>query len=141
MKTIFVYGTLKKGFSRNSVLREQRYLGIAKTEPKYAMCAYGGFPALVDEKLAEKSNLVADKAVYGELYEVDDACLIELDIIEGVDHGLFERKDVALDEITLVGLPTSQLAWDSINKKTACAYFFSRKLNGAADCSPIWLPK
>lgn len=141
MKTIFVYGTLKRGFSRHSVLKDQKYLGIAKTEAKYAMCAYGGYPALVDDKLAEKSNLVADKAVFGELYEVDESCIVELDIIEGVEHGLFERKDVALDEITLVGLPISQAGWDSVTKKTASAYLFLRKLNGAADCSPIWLLK
>lgn len=138
---VWVYGTLKRGFSRSHALREQRYIGIAKTEPKYGMFGYGGFPALVDETMAAASGVVADKRIFGELYEVDDECIRELDKIEGTDKGLFERKEVSLAEITMTSLPTDEAVWIGLTRKVAQCYFFKRNLNGAGDCSPIWLQK
>jgi len=138
---VFVYGTLKRGFSRGNALREQRYIGIARTEPKYGMYGYGGFPALVDETLAEASGLDASKRIFGELYEVDDACVMELDKIEGTDRGLFERRDVALSEITMTSLPTDDAVWGGLTRKVAQGYFFKKKLTGAGDCGPLWVQK
>lgn len=135
---IFVYGTLKQGFSRHHYIKEQKYLGIARTEPKYAMFAYGGFPALVDEKLAALSNHTATNKIYGELYQVDDMCMRQLDIIEGTDEGLFERKNISLLDITLTGLPTNDGVWKKIAEKTAQAYFFKQNLKGAADRGTLW---
>lgn len=138
---VFLYGNLKRGFSRNSALREQRYIGIARTEAKYGMFGYGGYPALVDEALAEASGVVATNRIYGELYEVDDSSMQELDKIEKTDVGLFERRDIALGEITMTSLPTDAVVWGGITRKSAQAYFFKRNLNGAGDCGPIWLLK
>lgn len=138
---VFVYGTLKRGFSRSSALREQRYIGIARTEPKYGMFGYGGFPALVDETLAEASNVTAKNRIFGELYEVDDACMQELDKIEGTDRGLFERRDIALGEITMTTLPSDEAVWGGLTRKVAQAYFFKKKLAGAGDCGPLWVQK
>lgn len=138
---VFVYGTLKRGFSRSSALREQRYIGIARTEPKYGIFGYGGYPALVDEALAEVSGIVASKRIFGELYEVDDACMQELDKIEGTDKGLFERRDIALGEITMTSLPTDEAVWGGLTRKVAQAYFFKKKLTGAGDCGPLWVQK
>ena len=138
---IFVYGTLKRGFSRGSVLREQRYIGIARTEAKYGIFGYGGYPALVDDVLAEASGVVASNRIYGELYEVEDSCMQELDKIEKTDIGLFERRDIALSEITMTSLPTDAAVWGSITRKSAQTYFFKKNLNGAGDCGPIWLSK
>ena len=138
---IFVYGTLKRGFVRYSALREQRYIGIACTEPKYAMFGYGGFPALVDQTLAEASNVTAEKRIYGELFEVDDACVQELDKIEGTDRGLFERRDVALGPVTMTSLPSDEAVWNSLGRKVAQAYFFKKNVNGCADCGSLWVQK
>jgi len=138
---VFVYGTLKRGFSRSSALREQRYIGIARTEPKYGMFGYGGFPALVDETLAEASGITAKTRIFGELYEVDDACMQELDKIEGTDRGLFERRDIALGEITMTTLPSDEAVWGGLTRKVAQAYFFKKKLAGAGDCGPLWVQK
>lgn len=138
---IFAYGTLKRGFSRSSALRDQRYIGIAKTEDIYGMFRYGGFPALIDKTLAEVSGVTANNRIFGELYEVDDSCIQDLDKIEGVDKGFFERRDVSLGEITMTSLPTDEAVWGSITRKTAKTYFFKQKLTGAGDCGPIWLQK
>lgn len=138
---VFLYGTSKRGFSRNGALREQRYIGIARTEPKYGIFGYGGFPALVDDALAEVSEVVAGKRVFGELYEVDDACVQELDKVEGTDRGLFERRDISLGEITMTSLPSDEAVWNSLTRKVAQAYFFKKKLAGAGDCGPVWLQK
>lgn len=138
---VFVYGTLKRGFSRNHALREERYIGIARTTPTYGMYGYGGYPALVDQPLAEASGVEAGKRIFGELYEVDDACLIELDKIEGTDRGLFERRDITLDEVTMTALPTDATVWFNLARKTAQAYFFKKTVTGAADCGPLWVQK
>lgn len=141
MQLIWVYGSLKRGFTRHSILSDQRYIGIARTTPHYAIFGYGGFPALVDETLAETSGVTAKNHIFGELYEVDDVCMMELDRIEGVDRGLFSRKEIILESITMVGLPVSEDVWKSIAAKKAQAYFFKLKLNGAADCGPLWTQK
>jgi gamma-glutamylaminecyclotransferase len=142
MHLIFAYGSLKRGFARNHLLRDQRYIGIARTKPIYTMYGYGGFPALVDDKLAEASSLpAANKYVYGELYEVDDACIQELDKIEGTDRGFFERHEVALGEITMTSLPFSEDAWGCLTRKVAQTYFFQKKLTGAGDCGSVWFSK
>ena len=139
---VFVYGTLKRGFSRNNALQNQRYLGIARTEPKYAMYGYGGYPALIDNKLAELSDIIIQpKSIFGELYEVDDICIRELDEIEGTDAGLFERKEIHLSDVTLSALPTNESVWIGFTKKTAQAYFFKRSLRGAGDCGQVWFHK
>ena len=141
MHLMFIYGTLKRGFVRNHALRNQRYIWIARTEPKYAMFGYGGFPALVDETLAEASNVTATKRIFGELYEVDDTCIQELDKIEGTDRGLFERREIALGEVTMTTLPSDEAVWNSLGRKVAMSYFFKKNVNGCADCGALWVQK
>lgn len=138
---IFAYGSLKRGFNRSYALRDQRYIGIACTEPKYAIFEFGGFPALVDENLAKLSEVQAVNKIYGELYEVDDTCIVQLDKIEGIDIGLFERKNVSLGSITMSCLPTNSSVWVNLGEKTAQSYFFKRNLNGAANCGSLWCQK
>jgi gamma-glutamylcyclotransferase (GGCT)/AIG2-like uncharacterized protein YtfP len=105
------------------------------------MFGYGGYPALVDETLAEVSGITAKTRIFGELYEVDDACMQELDKIEGTDRGLFERRDIALGEITMTTLPSDEAVWGGLTRKVAQAYFFKKKLAGAGDCGPLWVQK
>lgn len=132
---VFVYGTLKNGHQRFSALRGERYIGIARTEPKYAMYQYGSYPALV-----ESSEQHPAQKIYGELYEVSNACMEELDQIEGVSHGLFHRKQIQLETVTLSNLPVEEQTWNHIANKTATAYLFSdqQKLQGARNCGQIW---
>ena len=73
---IFVYGTLKKGFSNHFYLENSRYLGIGKTIPKYQMYPSKNylFPFLL--KSEPNNNIV------GEIYEINEKTLIELNALE-----------------------------------------------------------
>jgi gamma-glutamylaminecyclotransferase len=135
---LFVYGTLKKGFSRHSALQDQRYLGTARTQPKYAIYHHGGYPAMVDEHLASQSEVLAQNSIYGELYEAGDETLVALDKIEGVDYNLFKRRTIDLDEISLLLLPISNATWEMVESKTAHSYLFQKNLKGCADCGNYW---
>jgi gamma-glutamylcyclotransferase (GGCT)/AIG2-like uncharacterized protein YtfP len=88
-KTIlFAYGSLKRGGRGNRWLFGQRFLGEAVTEPKYRLYDLGTYPALVKD---DRTGL----AVTGELWEVDDRCLAELDDYEYAGE-LYVRERVAI---------------------------------------------
>ena len=135
---LFVYGTLKIGFTRNYALHGQTYLGTAKTKPEYSMHATGGYPALINKKLAEQNNIKADKSVYGEIWEVDDDCLVRLDKIEGVEVTLFERSTINIEEFTLSRLPIDKTVWNDVQENRAHAYLYKQPINGAACCGSFW---
>lgn len=86
--TLFVYGTLKRGYCRDHFLVGQRFLGAARTVPSYRMFDCGEYPGLteVDHGLS----------IEGELWEIDEACLAALDREECLDVGLFRRGTVLL---------------------------------------------
>lgn len=88
MHRVFVYGTLKRGFCRHRALSTQNFLGAATTVPSYRLFDLGSYPGLVQDN--------DGASIKGELYEVDDLCLAELDAIEGVDQGLYGRESVEL---------------------------------------------
>ena len=86
---IFVYGSLKKGKSRNCFLEKQVFVKEISTKPIYRLYNLGMFPAMVED--------VNGISIKGELWEVDDECLKFLDLIEA--HPLlFHRKRVDLNE-------------------------------------------
>lgn len=71
-KTIFVYGTLLKGLSRNSVLKDSEFLGLAYCQG--TLINLGSFPGLI----------TGEDNVIGELYKLSDNKILEiLDQIEG----------------------------------------------------------
>lgn len=89
MTTVFVYGTLKRGGSNHLFLAGQKFLGEARTVPGFTLYSLGDYPGVV--------RAPGDTAgVTGELWSVDDACLVELDRLEGLDERLYERIDVLL---------------------------------------------
>jgi len=89
MTCVFVYGTLKRGGTNHAYLARQRFLGKARTAPGFALFSLGDYPGMV--------HMPGDTAgVTGELWMVDDTCLAELDRLEGVDEGLYERSDIPL---------------------------------------------
>src|SRR5689334_8617863 len=92
MTTLFIYGTLKRGGSNHAFLAGQHFLGPARTVPGFALYSLGDYPGMV--------RAPGDTAgVTGELWVVDDACLAELDRLEGLDEGLYERVEVRLSPI------------------------------------------
>lgn len=85
---LFAYGTLKRGGRGNRWLAGQRYVGEAVTEPTYRLYDLGTYPGLVKDGSA-------GLAVKGELWEVDEACLAELDDYEYAPE-LYTREPVAV---------------------------------------------
>ena len=86
MYTVFVYGTLKKGFGNNILLENSLYLGTGKVINYALKYSHGdnGFPVM----FKRKNNIV-----YGELYAVDNYVLSSLDDLEG-EGTLYHRKKV-----------------------------------------------
>ena len=115
---LFVYGTLKRGDVRAPLLAGQTLLGTACTQPRYRLFNTGDYPALVE---APPLGL-AGMSIQGELWQVDGACLQRLDIEEGVDERLYERR-----EIQLADHPTP-----------AQSYYYLRSVQGLADCGASW---
>jgi gamma-glutamylcyclotransferase (GGCT)/AIG2-like uncharacterized protein YtfP len=85
---LFVYGTLKRGGVRNGVIAAQKYLGEARTVPRYALVDLGSYPGLVHAKDGHH--------VHGELFEVDSALIDTLDAVEGAP-ALFAMEDIELE--------------------------------------------
>jgi gamma-glutamylaminecyclotransferase len=89
MTVLFVYGTLKRGGSNHAFLSGQRFIGAARTAPGFVLYSLGDYPGMV--------RAPGDtRGVTGELWAVDDGCLAEIDRLEGLDDGLYERIDITL---------------------------------------------
>ena len=82
---LFVYGSLMRGFQHHGVLGGAKYLGKAKTEPRWELLDLGRFPAVV----------AGTHRVQGEVYVVDDERLAGLDRLEGCPH-FYRRVRVSL---------------------------------------------
>ncbi|KAF0814336.1 Gamma-glutamylcyclotransferase family protein YtfP [Andreprevotia sp. IGB-42] len=72
-RQVFVYGTLKRGYSNHHWLEGAHFLGHAHTTARYALYAVS-YPFLSDD--------LALYPVEGELYAVSDAGLLRLDVLE-----------------------------------------------------------
>jgi gamma-glutamylcyclotransferase (GGCT)/AIG2-like uncharacterized protein YtfP len=88
MSQLFVYGSLKRGLANHSELRDARYLRETRTRPAYRLVQLFEYPALDRGELA----------VEGELYQVSDARLLELDAFE--EPHLYRRSEVELEDGT-----------------------------------------
>jgi len=86
---VFVYGTLKRGCSNHREMAGQIFVALARTQPGFRLFDVGGYPGLVPWP-GDKNG------VEGEIWAVDDAALARLDVFEGVDQGLYERKPIPL---------------------------------------------
>lgn len=115
---LFVYGTLKRGDVRAPLLAGQMFLKNAETTPLYRLFNVGTYPAMVEAEPLGMQGL----AIQGELWHVDEACLERLDIEEGIDEALYERK--------LIKLADGQQAW---------SYLFLHPVDGLADCGDRWV--
>ena len=85
-KLVFVYGSLRKGFGLNPVLKSSSYVETVKTKPKYTMYSLGAFPCIVKG---------GDTAIVGELYNISPETERRLDMIEGVPQ-LYRKGKVEI---------------------------------------------
>lgn len=111
--TLFVYGTLKRGFCRERFLASAKYLGNAETIPAYRLLDCGAYPALVDG---------GTTSIVGELYEVDESTMRTLDDVEGVDEGLYARREVRLAD-----------------GRAVIAYLYTERTEGLQELGREWL--
>eukprot|EP00747_Dinoflagellata_sp_TGD_P131647 gnl/TRDRNA2_/TRDRNA2_174992_c0_seq1.p1 gnl/TRDRNA2_/TRDRNA2_174992_c0~~gnl/TRDRNA2_/TRDRNA2_174992_c0_seq1.p1 ORF type:complete len:180 (-),score=25.37 gnl/TRDRNA2_/TRDRNA2_174992_c0_seq1:102-641(-) len=98
--TIFVYGTLKRGFTNY-----KRYLGVAEAagKAKFLGCAETSESFLLASRATRGPVLMEPQIteaechrVKGEVYSVDDSTLQAMDLLEGVDKGNYYRRLVSV---------------------------------------------
>lgn len=101
MPRVFVYGSLMKGFHNHRLLEknEAEFIDPATTTKEYALVSFGGFPGLV----------YGDKAIAGEVYDVNEKTLEELDHLEGVEQNRYARIRIQ----TSLGLAFAYLATET----------------------------
>ena len=93
---VFVYGTLKRGFYNHKHISSSNatYLGDRTTSTRYPLFVdFYKIPYLVNAP-----NEPFCKPIAGELYNIDDATLQTLDVLEGVAAKRYERVSVNLDD-------------------------------------------
>lgn len=88
---VFVYGTLKRGHCNARFLRGQKFIGEARTSPRYRMVDCGGYPGLYRDDANGRS-------IHGEVWEVNDAAKAGLDELEDLESGLYTFEPIELLE-------------------------------------------
>ncbi|WP_457679273.1 gamma-glutamylcyclotransferase family protein [Thermovibrio sp.] len=86
-RLVFVYGTLKRGFWNNALLKRAKLVGEGKTKERFKLYTVG-FPYAVPDK--------EGLPLMGEVYEVDEKTLKELDNLEGYPEH-YKRKEVEVE--------------------------------------------
>ena len=117
MTRVFVYGTLKRDGGNHALLTGQQFLGAARTPPGFTLYTLGDYPGMV-----RSDDQTHD--VVGELWDVDDDCLVRLDILEGVSKKLYERVPIQLAA--------------PFNAEPAQAYLYLRSLKGRKAIGATW---
>jgi gamma-glutamylaminecyclotransferase len=81
---VFVYGTLKHGFTNHHLLENSLFISTGRTAKKYALYVQG-IPFVVKHEPVSQ--------IYGELYLVNSSTLAILDQLEG--HPAWYRREQA----------------------------------------------
>jgi len=89
MTLVFVYGTLKRGGVNHGWIAQQQFVAEARTAPHYRLYDLGGYPGMV----RAEDGL----SIEGEIWSVDEAGLIHLDVLEDIEGGEYERVVVPLE--------------------------------------------
>ncbi len=116
MTRVFVYGTLKRGGENHGWIEQQQFIAEARTLPLYRLFDLGGYPGMIrsDEGLS----------IQGEVWEVDEAGLTRLDILEDTDGGEYERVEVQLE---------GEFATQCVE-----GYIYLRSIEGRRDVGECW---
>jgi gamma-glutamylaminecyclotransferase len=110
MAHVFVYGTFLRGGANHALLLGlgARFVRAALTEDRRTLVDLGPYPALLPRSDRDATR------VHGELYELPDTALAELDAFEGTPD-LYTRETIALEGGAI-----------------AFTYVFARRLPGRA---------
>ena len=74
MEVVFVYGTLRMGYSNHRLIIDCRFIDEGRTVKEYAMYA-NGIPYVSENEAVSQ--------IYGELYLVNPRILLTLHMLEG----------------------------------------------------------
>jgi gamma-glutamylaminecyclotransferase len=124
---VLMYGTLKRGHSRNILLADEVYIGDATTVPDYRLYDLGAFPAL------RAVTPGKGKKIQGELWRVSAKTISLLDRIEGSPH-FYKLLPINLESPDNTGL--IQVASGEL--KQAKAYLFQQKIPHMRECGVCW---
>jgi len=131
---IFVYGSLKRGFANHPRLEGAAFLGETRTKDRFfRMESFGAFPAVYKAIPAGKAHTKTGGPSYsieGELYEVDDKILEELDRLESNEY--FYRRE-------LVKLANDQEAWMYLCLHRS-AFPSSNRVKTTQNHTQVWQP-
>jgi gamma-glutamylaminecyclotransferase len=86
---IVVYGSLRKGLGNHRLLEGSPFLGNVLTDPSYTMIHMGGFPGVIAQ---------GNTAIRGEMYEVDQETLQDLDRLESHPNWYCRTPTEVIDE-------------------------------------------
>jgi gamma-glutamylcyclotransferase (GGCT)/AIG2-like uncharacterized protein YtfP len=120
MNLVFVYGSLKRGFSNHHFLAGQNFVTVARTGPGFRLYALTGYPGMVPDPSAKEG-------IEGEVWEVDDAALTQLDELEGLAEGLYRRETITLAP-PFAATPVQ-------------TYLYAQDVSGRRDAGTVWEEK
>ncbi|WP_406657529.1 gamma-glutamylcyclotransferase family protein [Methanolobus sp. ZRKC2] len=83
---VFVYGSLKRGFSNHHLMESSKFICSTRTLEKFAMIDLDSFPGVIKEKKVSP--------IHGEVYDLDTNTLEQIDAYEGK---WYSREDVELE--------------------------------------------
>ncbi|PIT75755.1 gamma-glutamylcyclotransferase [Limnohabitans sp. G3-2] len=111
---LFIYGTLMPGLRLEAEMHGARWIGAAQVPGR--LVDVGRYPGL----------LLGEGQVTGEVYEVDDAHLARLDVVEAMVLGDRAASQYWREEVTVVGGP--------LHGRSVQTYVYNRPVQG---CTPI----
>ncbi|SDF95652.1 Uncharacterized conserved protein YtfP, gamma-glutamylcyclotransferase (GGCT)/AIG2-like family [Methanolobus vulcani] len=88
---IFVYGTLKKGDPNHALLDGSHFVCTTRTTDNYIMVDLGAFPGVLKPEDISQMPL---STIMGEVYEINEKTLEDLDYYEGE---WYYREEVRLE--------------------------------------------
>jgi gamma-glutamylcyclotransferase (GGCT)/AIG2-like uncharacterized protein YtfP len=118
MTLLFIYGTLMPGLRLEAEMHGARFVGAAQVPGR--LVDVGRFPGL----LLDLST--GNGTVTGEVYEVDDAHLARLDVVEGLVHGDRASSQYWREAVTVLGGP--------LQGQPVQTYVYNRPVDA---CTPI----
>ncbi len=87
---VFAYGSLMRGLKYSALLSDAVFCGAAETRDPYELYDLGPYPA---------ASPGGQAVLQGEVYELDEATLERVDVLEGHPH-LYRRRERPLGDGT-----------------------------------------
>jgi len=139
---VAVYGTLKRGFGNNYLLRNAKYKGFGITS-EVGLLYDVGFPYFVPEEYVQDEKLLdVVKPVQVEIYEVDKITLNSLDFLEGYPNH-YDRKLINIRKFTIDADNIDVEIFEEYEEITAWIYYikFIPKYAELLNTNPEYITK